>query len=365
LTELQSLEVKPPVVSEAVRKLREVFDIGGLPLNALPRRKPPQFMLDLFDAVADPNGITKAPGLLEGNVVRSFEDKIHSEQSHCFFNVSAVGRNEKVLKAELRVFKLRQNFLNGKSLGRHLCKVDVYRLLDSGGKPWRGTLISSRILPLCSQRWEVFSVTQTVSQWVQDSSTNHGFLIIAPLLSGNSLDYNIVRFAESQSQRNPVTSFLVLFTDDGRRRSPRSISPSPSHTSSAAQIIPPLTRINKSRKTRSTPNYIEGRPLPCQRRPLYVDFEEVGWSGWIISPRRYSAYHCKGSCPFPLGQGLGATNHATVQSIVNALRISKEVNTPCCVPDKLRSINLLYFDEEENVVLKQYDDMVVVSCGCH
>nr|XP_014348902.1 PREDICTED: bone morphogenetic protein 2-like [Latimeria chalumnae] len=324
--EMQNARAPLQVVSEAVRKLREVFDIGGLPLNALPRRKPPQFMLDLFDAVADPNGITKAPGLLEGNVVRSFEDKI--------------GRNEKVLKAELRVFKLRQNFLNGKSLGRHLCKV---------------------------------------SQWVQDSSTNHGFLIIAPLLSGNSLDYNIVRFAESQSQRNPVTSFLVLFTDDGRRRSPRSISPSPSlfaelnsvpqevpsDTSSAAQIIPPLTRINKSRKTRSTPNYIEGRPLPCQRRPLYVDFEEVGWSGWIISPRRYSAYHCKGSCPFPLGQGLGATNHATVQSIVNALRISKEVNTPCCVPDKLRSINLLYFDEEENVVLKQYDDMVVVSCGCH
>lgn len=103
----------------------------------------------------------------------------------------------------------------------------------------------------------------------------------------------------------------------------------------------------------------------CQRLPLYVDFEEIGWSGWIVSPRGYNAYHCKGSCPFPLGQSMRATNHATVQSIINALKLIKSVETPCCVPDKLFSINLLYFDDEENVVLKQYNDMVAGSCGCH
>lgn len=103
----------------------------------------------------------------------------------------------------------------------------------------------------------------------------------------------------------------------------------------------------------------------CQRLPLYVDFEEIGWSGWIVSPRGYNAYHCKGSCPFPLGTSMRATNHATVQSIINALKLIKSVETPCCVPDKLFSINLLYFDDEENVVLKQYNDMVAGSCGCH
>lgn len=118
-------------------------------------------------------------------------------------------------------------------------------------------------------------------------------------------------------------------------------------------------------KTRMARALHENGHVPCQRHPLYVDFEEIGWSGWIISPRGYNAYHCKGLCPFPLGENMRPTNHATVQSIINALKLTQGVNSPCCVPDKLFSINLLYFDDDENVVLKQYDDMVAGSCGCH
>ncbi|XP_038639196.1 bone morphogenetic protein 7-like [Scyliorhinus canicula] len=120
-------------------------------------------------------------------------------------------------------------------------------------------------------------------------------------------------------------------------------------------------RVAQSRQTRAAPVLAR----PCQKHPLYMDFEQLGWSTWIISPRGYSIYHCKGSCPFPLGQGFKATNHAMVQSIVHALKLSQEAGTPCCVPDTLHSINLLYFDHEENFVLKQYDDMDTVSCGCH
>ena len=111
--------------------------------------------------------------------------------------------------------------------------------------------------------------------------------------------------------------------------------------------------------------YSRRRKKSCSRHELYVDFEEIGWSGWIISPKGYNAYHCKGECPFPLGQNQKPTTHATVQSIVHAMRIGKDVGTPCCVPNKLFSISLLYFDDEENVILKQYDDMVAASCGCH
>lgn len=50
---------------------------------------------------------------------------------------------------------------------------------------------------------------------------------------------------------------------------------------------------------------------------------------------------------------------------MHALKLSSNVGAPCCVPDNLQSISLLYFDDEENVVLKQYDDMVALSCGCH
>jgi hypothetical protein len=113
--------------------------------------------------------------------------------------------------------------------------------------------------------------------------------------------------------------------------------------------------------------YNRKRKRSCSRDTLYVDFEEIGWSDWIISPKGYNAYHCKGDCPFPLGQNQKPTNHATVQSIVHAMRISgsRDLETPCCVPNKLLSISLLYFDDEENVTLKKYADMVAASCGCH
>ena len=127
----------------------------------------------------------------------------------------------------------------------------------------------------------------------------------------------------------------------------------------------PRRRTKRSKRTMDYYHYPRKRKQSCSKHELFVDFDEIGWSGWIISPKGYNAYHCKGECPFPLGQNQRPTNHATVQSIVNALHIGKDVSTPCCVPNKLYSISLLYFDDDENVILKQYDDMVAASCGCH
>lgn len=117
--------------------------------------------------------------------------------------------------------------------------------------------------------------------------------------------------------------------------------------------------------SRPKSSHSSSNQLPCTRHELYVDFEKIGWSTWIISPKGYNAYYCKGECTFPLGQNQLPTNHATVQSIVHELNLSPDVDKPCCVPNKLYSISLLYFDEQENVILKQYDDMVAASCGCH
>ncbi|XP_041032053.1 bone morphogenetic protein 7-like [Carcharodon carcharias] len=361
------------VVSEATQRLREVFGMGEFPRKTAPRRGPPQYMLDLFNAVADANGTTNTPRLLEGNVVRSFENKVHGEQTYFYFDVTSVGRDEQLLKAELRLFKLKER----SQRAHHLCRVDLCELLDGSGI--RASLISSKTVPLYTEGWEVFPVTRTVWKWVRNSSSNHGLMIITSIPAGNSLHLSPVRFAKSSGRQNNSHPFLVLFTDDRRRGTPENsrttlLTGYNTMIKKKEPVVPTLpdenvilssAQASRSRKIRAVPVLGTGRLLPCQKHPLYVDFEQIGWSTWIISPRGYSAYYCKGSCPFPLGQGFKATNHATVQSIVHALKLSKEVGTPCCVPDTLHSINLLYFDNEENVVLKQYDDMVAVSCGCH
>lgn len=103
--------------------------------------------------------------------------------------------------------------------------------------------------------------------------------------------------------------------------------------------------------------------LRCSRKPLHVNFKELGWDDWIIAPLEYEAYHCEGVCDFPLRSHLEPTNHAIIQTLMNSMDPG---STPpsCCVPTKLTPISILYIDAGNNVVYKQYEDMVVESCGC-
>ncbi|MGH0132883.1 UNVERIFIED_CONTAM: hypothetical protein FKN15_067662 [Acipenser sinensis] len=101
----------------------------------------------------------------------------------------------------------------------------------------------------------------------------------------------------------------------------------------------------------------------CSRKPLHVNFKELGWDDWIIAPLDYEAYHCEGICDFPLRSHLEPTNHAIIQTLMNSM--DPESTPPsCCIPSKLSPISILYIDSGNNVVYKQYEDMVVESCGC-
>ncbi|XP_061760982.1 bone morphogenetic protein 3 [Nerophis ophidion] len=102
----------------------------------------------------------------------------------------------------------------------------------------------------------------------------------------------------------------------------------------------------------------------CARRYLKVDFADIGWSDWIISPKSFEAFYCSGSCHFPMPKALRPSNHATIQSIVRAVGVVPGVPEPCCVPETMASLSVLFFDEDRNVVLKVYPNMTVDSCAC-
>ncbi|XP_014326987.1 bone morphogenetic protein 2-like [Xiphophorus maculatus] len=353
------------VRSAAIKRLLEVFGMEDPPAVHV-HKQPPQYMLDLYNTVADVDGVTKDPYLLEGNTVRSFFDKLRSEQVEFKFNLSTVARSEKVLTAELHLFKLRPQ--GSLTFSRHhFCQVSVYQLLDirKTNSTQTKKLLSSRLIPVHSAGWEVFTVTQAVRSWMADEGSNLGLHVVVRTLEGSQTDLKLIHFASGRHHHQSKQPMLVLFTDDGRRSA--ALGSTNPHEAIATSFLSQTPVLVESSRTARSLDYSKEDVLskPCQRLPLYVDFEEIGWSGWIVSPRGYNAYHCKGSCSFPLGQNMSPTNHATVQSIINALKLIRGIETPCCVPDKLFSINLLYFDDDENVVLKQYNDMVAGSCGCH
>lgn len=182
-------------------------------------------------------------------------------------------------------------------------------------------------------------VYPAVERWMQNPSENHGLIVHV----SSKEEHGLRLRRDTETDVNQPT--LLTYTDDGRgdtmanmRQKRAASSQRRSHRRKNSQEI-------------------------CQRRPLYVDFSDVGWTDWIVAPPGYDAYYCYGDCPFPLGEHLNSTNHAIVQNLVNSVNPSA-VPKACCVPTQLSSISMLYLDEENKVVLKNYQDMAVVGCGC-
>ncbi|KAI5609714.1 anti-dorsalizing morphogenic protein precursor [Silurus asotus] len=336
------------------------------------RKKAPGFMLEMYEENI------RHPETVPGNIVRSLQAQ--SNGAFYFFNLTSFNPWEKITKAEFRWFRRAHEV----SPGHHFYRVDLYEVLDSRVKPWRGNLIISRVLPVYTEGWEVFNITQTshniqrhihapvmvfshmyykVTKWILSSSTNNGIMLVSTSTSGHWLETTVQSARETTFEENEV--YLVIYSNDGRRSSGEGVSTGGQNLAFSLEFLKYKSSLQAAVRKRRSRHKRAAENIYCQRTPLYVDFAKLGWSGWIISPRGYNANHCTGSCPFPLSGNLHATNHAIVQSIVNTLKLSNKVGRPCCVPDKLQPISLLYFDDEENVVLKQYDDMVAGSCGCH
>ncbi|CAL8082914.1 unnamed protein product [Calicophoron daubneyi] len=122
----------------------------------------------------------------------------------------------------------------------------------------------------------------------------------------------------------------------------------------------PTPDSNQVHQANSPSSYLD---KTCQRRDLIIDFDAVGWGGWVIAPQAYNARYCRGQCPFPLSTHYNTTNHAVLLQLVHLLDAAR-ISGPCCVPHQLSSQSLLYHSQNGDVVLRVYQDMVVESCAC-
>uniref|UniRef100_A0A8C6SWN5 Growth/differentiation factor 10 n=1 Tax=Neogobius melanostomus TaxID=47308 RepID=A0A8C6SWN5_9GOBI len=145
---------------------------------------------------------------------------------------------------------------------------------------------------------------------------------------------------------------------DGRRNNDKK------HKISATQESPLLNFDEKTMRKARRRLSSEAHQRTCSRRNLRVDFADIGWSEWVIAPKAFEAYYCAGTCGFPMAKVTRPSNHATIQSIVRAVGIIHGIPEPCCVPEKMSPLPVLYQDEAKNPVLKIYPNMSVQSCSC-
>ncbi|XP_027040818.1 bone morphogenetic protein 2-A-like isoform X1 [Pocillopora damicornis] len=120
---------------------------------------------------------------------------------------------------------------------------------------------------------------------------------------------------------------------------------------------------SKETESKLLPEKKEDEADACRRVPMYVSFSDLQNStlfDLVIAPSGFNAFRCVGKCIS--GE---ANNYSLMMTILNSKNKSypTDGSRSCCVPIKWRSVSLLVF-QQEKVLLRKFDNMIVQECGC-
>uniref|UniRef100_A0A673UK42 Bone morphogenetic protein 6 n=1 Tax=Suricata suricatta TaxID=37032 RepID=A0A673UK42_SURSU len=271
------------------------------------------------------------------------------------FNLSQIPEGEAVTAAEFRIYKdcVVGSFKNQTFL------ISIYQVLqEHQHRDSDLFLLDTRVVWASEEGWLEFDITATSNLWVVTPQHNMGLQL--SVVTRDGLNIN-PRAAGLVGRDGPYDKqpFMVAFfkVSEVHVRTTRS---APGRRRQQSR-----NRSTQSQDVSRVSNYNSSElKTACRKHELYVSFQDLGWQDWIIAPKGYAANYCDGECSFPLNAHMNATNHAIVQTLVHLMN-PEYVPKPCCAPTKLNAISVLYFDDNSNVILKKYRNMVVRACGCH
>lgn len=360
------------------------LNLSGIPSQDKTRVEPPQYMIDLYNRYTTDKSSTPA-----SNIVRSFsvEDAISTAATDDFpfqkhillFNIS-IPRHEQITRAELRLYVSCQNHVD--STHGLEGNMAVYDVLD-GEDTWNGasgtrTFLVSQDIQV--EGWETLEVSSAVKRWVRaDSTTNKNKLEVT--VASHRKGCDTLDISVPPGSKN--LPFFVVFSNDrsnGTKETRLELKEMIGHEQETVLVKTPKTGYQEAGESHEEEEEIDGHTAVgpflarrkrstgasshCQRTSLRVNFEDIGWDSWIIAPKEYDAYECKGGCFFPLADDVTPTKHAIVQTLVH-LKFPTKVGKACCVPTKLSPISILYKDDMGVPTLKyHYEGMSVAECGC-
>lgn len=288
----------------------------------------------------------------------------HHHRFRLYFNVSSIPKTDKLRIAELTLHRNAYTSEADRDLRHQVLVYDIVRPGIRGKREPILLLLSSKSVKISGNGTLQIDITSAVERWLKVPKHNHGILVHVMSSHVNESfvpEHKHIRLRrsiggdETQDQWHHKQPLLMAYSDDARHRQ-RPARDAMSHGNNNNQP-------NRNRRTPGGRRRNKPMRNACQRWPLYVDFADVGWSDWIVAPPGYEAFYCAGECQFPIADHLNTTNHAIVQTLVNSISPSL-VPKACCVPTHLSSICMLYLDDSNKVVLKNYQDMTVVGCGC-
>uniref|UniRef100_A0A672SV23 Bone morphogenetic protein 8A-like n=1 Tax=Sinocyclocheilus grahami TaxID=75366 RepID=A0A672SV23_SINGR len=346
---------------EMQKEILSILGLPGRPRPHPPLRPPssaPLFMLDLYHAVSyeaddglglgfTPEGVSHAalPTLSthtpplgtvvsEADTVMSFVNLVEQEKDllqprpywkEFRFDLTPLPQGETVTAAEFR----------------------IYKTLTVGWRANRTLHISSYMIIYTDFKQQTFGLHLGKANLLKQTTFNRSLSAAWVGLVGrrgprSKQPFMVTFFRASQAPCRPPRA---LRHNNPRKKKPKYDLPHPNRPGIFDQ------------------NHASSGRQACKKHELYVSFSDLGWKDWVLAPTGYSAYYCDGECDYPLGSCMNATNHAMIQLLVHLLR-PNEVPKACCAPTKLSPISVLFYDDNNNVILKKHRNMVVKNCGC-
>ena len=237
-------------------------------------------------------------------------------------------------------------------------------------------LVDTQLISTEETGWLVFNISSLVNIWKQVSGSNNGLLVHCETEAGRKMtiqDAGLVDFTGSPGEIPFLVSyFKTPKLEDILVEQVQKNGEKQERSKRKTRSVPSLlqTYLGRSNRKQEQPGlfnsgmrFKRNNNDRCRKHGLYVSFTDLGWADWIIAPEGYPAYYCHGDCPFPLGAHMNATNHAMVQTLVHLMG-QATIPQACCAPLQLSAITVLFLDDQSNVVLKKYQNMVVKTCGC-
>ncbi|OCT90257.1 nodal homolog 3-B-like [Xenopus laevis] len=348
-------------------------------------RKFPQFMMQLYQNIIrgrdkDLSNL-EHPTLQESDTVQSFIAKSYTTKGNhwtLFFDMSSISRSIELKLVELRICL--------PSFGKfHSVTIEIYHTKDDKEKLFMGSF-KSKLSSALDADCKVFNLTILLENFlIRGKRLIKDEYIQAKGLHLRDLEKSVIEISAEnvdtlKQDKHHVSDFtaekiiLVVFAKEESHAKPETPSlgkklfPSKYGIDDNANKVNGFRRLrrNKKEKTQIHVSTVPPKPIEeikpkCKKVDMFVDFQKIGWGSWIVYPKAYNAYRCESACAVPLNEMENATNHSYIKSLLPLSDMERK-ECPSCVPVKMMSMSMLYY-ENEDFILRHHEEMIVEECG--